>query len=158
MKIINKKISFVTLTIFSLVLICVGLSIFYSTDFNLCDKNIVESLTSPDGLKKATVFVLNCGATTDWAVHVSVTDNQELVSNLNTGNVISLDSNNGKAWPLSLRGWPLVKPEWENPSILNLYVSKDSNIFYQKDSVSGVGIKFIPISEEYVSSRKLEIR
>jgi hypothetical protein len=42
------------------------------TACNLCSDEVVSTVSSPDGHNRAVWLVRDCGATTDWATHVTV--------------------------------------------------------------------------------------
>lgn len=74
------------------------------------------------------------------------------------GNVLRIELDHGQVWPLSIQGWPIIKPKWESNQALNLHYSKDSSVFLQKESKDGIDIRFILITQEFVEAENLEIR
>jgi Family of unknown function (DUF5412) len=124
----------------------------------LCDNEVIETKGSPDGQKKAVVFVKNCGATTDWMVEASILNNADEVNDRSDGNALKIDADHGKAWPLGIRGWPIITLEWKDEKTLILHYSKDSRIYEEDSSVEGVSIQFAEITRDFVEHTKLEIR
>jgi hypothetical protein len=124
----------------------------------VCANQVLETVKSPDGAKNAVVFVRDCGATTDWSTQASVIGIGETISDSDTGNALVIGSDHGKAWPLAIKGWPIIKPQWESPNSLLLHYSKDAAVFLQTKKVSNIEVKFVPISKEFVEKEDLEIR
>jgi len=125
---------------------------------SLCVNQVLETVNSPDGTKTAVVFVRDCGATTSWSTQASVISAKEVVSDKDTGNVLRIDSDHGKAWPLAIKGWPIIKAEWESANLLTLHYSKNSSILLQQKSIDNVGVQYSLITKEFVERENIEAR
>ena len=114
-----------------------------------CKNNVIDTRISPNGTKKAVVFVRDCGATTDWSTEASILNANSSLSDGDTGNVLSIDSNDEKAWPLAPKGWALISPEWSTDNSLELYYSSNSSVSYQKNLFNDVQLQFATITPQF---------
>lgn len=140
------------------VILAVWVGRFFFLMGSTCGNEILESLNSPNGTKKVVVFVRNCGATTDWSTQASIIGIDDALSSNDTGNAMIIDPDYGKAKPLAIKGWAIIKAKWENPNLLNLHHSKDAAVYFQDEKIGNVEIKFIPITKAFVESEKLEVQ
>jgi hypothetical protein len=151
---IGKKI---LLLVGPLLLIPVGANLWISAidslGSNLCKTEVIEYVHSPNSQKKAAIFLVNCGATTDWSVHASVIGISEVISDRSVGNVLRIDSDHGRAWPLAPGGRPIIKANWEDAYSLNLLFSEGSNIYLKARDLDGVQIKASPITKEFIEKK-----
>jgi len=125
---------------------------------SLCSTQIIDSATSPDGSQKAVVFTVDCGATTDWTTHASVVASYKVISDKDRGNALRIDSNHGQAWPLAIKGWPLIKPIWKDPNSLELHYSKNSSAFKMSSKVGEISVQYLEMTPEFVSEQNIETR
>ena len=72
--------------------------------------------------------------------------------------MLRISPNHGQAWPLAIKGWPIIKAKWDSPNSISLHYSKDSEIFLQDENVNGMDIRFFPITKEFIETENLEIR
>lgn len=133
---------------------------FASNSFSslLCENEVISSTVSPDGLKKVVVFTVNCGATSGWTTQASIVDASYLITNSDRGTALSLDSNNGKAWPLAIGGWPLIVPEWSGLDSVTLHYSSNANPSEKHPEVGGVQVMYQEITPEFIENSDLKVR
>jgi hypothetical protein len=113
---------------------------------SICENQLIESINSPDNLKKVVIFSTDCGATSDWSIHASLLDKDQSLGNNSAGNALRLNSNQGKAWPRDNYGRPVIKATWLSPTSVNLQYSMNSEVFYQRTEVNGVQITLVPLT------------
>ena len=93
---------------------------------------------SPNKEQKAVVFEYDCGATTDFATHISILDGDEILEKTDSGNLFIADSNHGEA---NMKGEIIdIKVNWKNNDTLIIDYDKRARIFKNKPSKSGVNI------------------
>ncbi len=152
MKKLNKNIIWVLI-----VLAVVGGFYAISQGFSLlgsaaCSNKIVDSLNAQNIPKKVVIFVTDCGATSGYGVHASILDVDKSIDNSSVGNIIGVNSNNGKAWP-SPQGWPMVKAVWKDETTLTIYYAMNSEIFSQHSDIEGIHIEFVPITSQVIEQQ-----
>lgn len=129
----NKKIKNHLIWIIGLPALLFASGYFWVFIFSLllspCGVESVDSILSPDASKKVEVFIVDCGATTDWSTQVSILNSNEVVGQNTRGNVMRLG------------GKQQVIPTWAGlDSVEILY--DDSKIFKQVEEVDGVSISY----------------
>jgi hypothetical protein len=122
-----------------------------------CENRVVDSVESPSASKKIVVFVTDCGVTAEYGVHVSILNSEENIDNQSMGNILSINSNHGYAWPSSL-GWPMVKSVWKIANSATIYYAMNSEVFSQHADLNGVSIEFVPITPEIIERERIEIK
>src|SRR5207249_11010857 len=105
-----------------------------------------ETKLSPDGQKAVFVNTRNCGATTDWVVEASLLNANESITNYNTGNIMRINSDLGRAWPTAPGGWPIISAQWENPTSLTLHYSRNSVVMYKTERKENISVRFVEIT------------
>lgn len=104
----------------------------------VCGSTEITRLTSPDGRQDAVLFEHDCGATTDFATHVSV---------LPAGTELGSDGGNAFAAGVSDSGsradWggPPVELEWQPDGALVINYDGSTEVFFRATSVEGVDIR-----------------
>jgi hypothetical protein len=97
-----------------------------------CRNTIIDRQLSPDGLRKAVVFVRDCGETTGFNTHVSLLRSAENLGD-EGGNTFVADKKKGQTKP-TYWGGPFVRVRWNsNETVLlsydpNARVSKKENV------------------------------
>jgi hypothetical protein len=105
----------------------------------LCTTQEVALLRSPDGRHQATMFMRECGATTDFTTQVSVDAGYFHA----IGNAFVADGYNGGtrgAW-----GGPWANMRWIGPAELLVSYDGKARIFTRNDAVKGVRISYQPV-------------
>ena len=108
----------------------------------LCSTETVKSLRSPTGDHQATMFMRECGATTDFTTQVSVDPWFWQVF----GNAFIADGYNGGtrgSW-----GGPWADMEWAGPNDLVVTYDKQARIFDRNSIVGSVRIIYRPVSRQ----------
>lgn len=145
----KSKIAFLTILIVFLFTTSVY-ALFYLADsmtLFLCENKVIEIINSPDNLMKVVTFERNCGATTDFSIQASVLLNDININNDSVGNVLTLDSNDGKAWPRDSSGRAIIRARWDNSTSLIIESSSNAQIYYQQSKIDNVNIKFNEITK-----------
>ncbi len=133
------------------VVIVAALALYYSWAYlsgsfrsHLCVNELVDSKPSPNTLKKVVIFTSDCGATTGWITKATIMDVADSLDNGTVSNVLSIDSNNGRAFPLAPGGWPVIEAEWKDSNSLELRYSSNAAILYEDQEVDAVHIELWP--------------
>lgn len=141
--------SIVAVAALGLVAFVVWVGYFFYLMGGSCGNNVLEAINSPDRSKKVVLFVRDCGATTDWSLQASITKPSESISDSDTGNILTIDSDHGAAWPKGPYG-SLVVAKWVSNDRLEVYYSQNSRVFNQTSKFEGVNIEYYPTSTENV--------
>lgn len=103
-----------------------------------CGNKKYLEIYSPNKKQKAVVFEYDCGATTDFATHISVLDGDDILEKTDSGNLFIADSNYGEA---NMNGEIIdIKVNWKSNNTLIIDYDKRARIFKNKPSKSGVNI------------------
>lgn len=108
----------------------------------LCDNETVASLNSPDGERRAILFMRECGATTDYTTQVSVVSSTWQFHGI--GNVFVADAYDRGARRGSWGG-PWAEIQWTGPRQLLITYDKRARVFTRNDDVRGVHITYRPV-------------
>jgi len=103
----------------------------------LCGSTEVIRLTSPDGRHDAVRFERNCGATTDFATHVSVLPVGAALGN-EAGNAFAAQV--GEPGIRAAWGGPPVEVAWEVNGALTIRYDASAEVFSSPDVVDGITI------------------
>lgn len=106
-----------------------------------CDNDIITVSASPDGKKKAIVFVRDCGATTDSSTQVSILPFKKNLSN-ESGNAFVADSDHGKA-ATGQWGGPNVAVSWHGKDRIIISYANKSRVFKKEENIAGVRITYL---------------
>ena len=91
----------------------------------------------------AVVYEYNCGATTDFATHVSIL--KPGATPLGPGNVFVADTDHGRA-EAAPWGGPWAALRWTGPEALELSYDASARVFSSDPKVAGVTITFLPVA------------
>ncbi len=114
-------------------------------EYNLCTNTVIESVNAPDGSKKVITFATDCGATSGFGIHASILNKDQSIDNQSTGNILRLNSNQGKAWPKDSQGRPVIRVKWDSVNSVTLEYSSNSDVFYQKSELDDVQINLVSV-------------
>ncbi len=95
---------------------------------DMCGSELLNSVISPNGNKKAVSFVYDCGATTGFSTQVSILDVDELITS--AGNIMTTDGNNN------------LKLEWVSDKELLISNTKRLKIFKKKSSFRNINVSY----------------
>ncbi|HWB85680.1 MAG TPA: hypothetical protein VG675_16165 [Bryobacteraceae bacterium] len=112
------------------------------TGCGLCSNQIVKEVPSPDGTKKAIIFVRDCGATTGFSTDVSVINANETLPS-SAGNVFIADANHGGV-PLAKNNALDVNAVWTSANRLVIHYPAGARNFLQDPARAGVAIQYLP--------------
>ena len=107
----------------------------------LCSSTEITRLTAPDGRHDAVLFERNCGATTDFATHVSVLPVGAPLGN-DAGNAFAAEA--GDTGPRAAWGGPRVEVAWDADGTLVISYDAAAEVFHIADVVDGVTVDSIP--------------
>jgi len=104
---------------------------------DMCGSTEITRLTAPDRRHDAVLFEHNCGATTDFATHVSIVPAGAPLGNA-PGNVFAAGSGDGARadW-----GGPPVTLHWEPDGALTMTYDAGAEVFAMAEAVDGVTIR-----------------
>jgi hypothetical protein len=102
---------------------------------DLCVNDVLSESLSPDGSKRAVLFLRDCGATTDFSWQISILGSKETLTN-GAGNVIVLDNDHGAVHEMK------VEVEWKGSDNLIVSYPDRARIFHQLTMIRGVRISY----------------
>lgn len=105
----------------------------------LCTSETVKTLRSPTGEHEASLFMRECGATTDFTTQVSV----DPWFWQGIGNAFVADGYNGGTrgpW-----GGPWADMKWTGPNELLVTYDRQARVFDRNELVGGVRITYRPV-------------
>jgi hypothetical protein len=110
---------------------------------DLCATKVFEQTSSPDGKRKAVLFQVDCGATTDFNSHVVIVDGGLDASKPNSlpKSFFVADSNHGRA-PAGITGGPEVRVDWLSDSLLEVKYHQFSRVIRSDEQAAGVEIRY----------------
>ncbi len=120
-------------------LVILGLVLASCAD-DLCGNDLIYSVSNYNGSKEALVFVRNCGATTDYSIHVSILSLDDGIPR-ESGNTFIADSDHGKA-PTAERNALQLKIEWTARETVTIIHSSDARVFKSETSVGDVSVVY----------------
>jgi len=98
----------------------------------MCGNDLVKQKISPNGQRKAVVFLRNCGATSAYETNVSILGNNEALSDNDEGNTFSI-----------LDGAWFIDAKWEDDSTLHIVDELSKyRIYLQENNYQGVKVKY----------------
>jgi hypothetical protein len=107
---------------------------------DLCDNEIIQQISSPDGRWKAVVFQRDCGATTGFSSQISVIGAGSSLPN-DGGNIFVADDNHGLA-PSGPGGGPKVWVRWLSSSHLKIAYDRRDRTFATETQYQGLSISY----------------
>jgi len=110
----------------------------------MCGVSLVSRVPSPDGRWEAVLFERDCGATTDFATHVSLLSAGAKLPN-KPGNVFTADSDHGQA-PLVAGNVINVSIKWAGRDSLEVRYDRRARVFSQEPKVQGVSIVYVAVA------------
>jgi len=106
-----------------------------------CSNDILQDVPSPDGRRHAVVFVVNCGATTDFSTQVSVLTKAWTVND--RGNVFVVDSDHGKADATGPVGGLNVTVRWLDKRTLEIRYDGRARVFTHETRHDDTDIRYV---------------
>jgi len=105
-----------------------------------CGSRPIAEIPAPGGRLKAVVFEHDCGATTDFATHVSIREASDELGQ-GPGNVFVADADHGSA-PRGPEGGPEVRVSWSTDTLLHIAYHKRARVFLAKDRLRSVAVAY----------------
>ena len=105
-----------------------------------CRNSAVSEAPSPGAELKAIVFTRDCGATTTWATHVTVTEKLRLLPNVVTL-VFVADGNHGRA-PQGPAYAPEARVHWRDGRHLVIAHHEKAMVFQSSRRVGEVRVEY----------------
>jgi len=109
-----------------------------------CENSIRFDRPSPDGELHAVIFDRSCGATTDFATHVSILPRNQTIAR--GGNVFVVDSDHGQAPRIPGRG-PYLDVSWRDPKVLGIAYDPRVRVFKSATWYDGVTVEYHPVHD-----------
>jgi hypothetical protein len=106
--------------------------------------SLVRRVPSPDGRWEAVLYERDCGATTDFATHLSLLRARAKLPN-KPGNLFTADSDHGRA-PLVEGNIINISVQWAGPDSLIVRYDSRARVFSQESKREGVSVAYIPIA------------
>lgn len=106
----------------------------------MCGTKLSEAKLSPNGKLKVLIFSANCGAISDFSTQISIVDYNYNLKNDDVGNILSADSDHGKAKMDKERKVIDVTTKCLNNNLLEIEYPENARIFKSKNSKNGVEI------------------
>ena len=107
-----------------------------------CGSSSIAEVPAPDRRLKVSVYERDCGATTDFATHVSLVD-MSAATPTTPGNILVVDTDHGRA-PSGPGGGPEVRLTWLADTLLLLRYDHRDRGFRSVAGVNSVSIRYEP--------------
>lgn len=107
----------------------------------MCGITLVDEIANTTHSKKAVVFVVNCGATTDYSTQVSILNYDDIISDNLRGNIFISDTNHGEAPSFNSAG-PEVLAEWIDNDNLIIRHHPKARIFKAENILDSITIEY----------------
>jgi hypothetical protein len=131
-----------TFKIFTVLLLLIGAAIggLHSLLQHMCVNDAIVEVISPDQKIKAVVFRRNCGATTDFGTHVSITSTSQILPK-RSGNLFVADTDHGNA-PFGPDGSLKVEAVWRNTATLIIRHHRKARVFKALRELKGINVSY----------------
>lgn len=106
-----------------------------------CENEELQTISTPEGQRKAIIFQRDCGATTGFNTQISILQANEGLPN-EGGNTFIADTDHGQA--ASGPKGPELNVQWQNDAELIVKYDKRMRIYRCEQMVRGVRIKYEP--------------
>lgn len=128
--------------IIAIVGIPIGLLVFVASGLGeaMCGNSPLSEIVSPSGQLKAVVFERNCGATTGFVTHLSITEAKSSLQD-DGGNVFAADTDHGRA-PAGRGGGPEIRVVWLGERHLRVEHHALARIFKSRPEEKGVKVEY----------------
>lgn len=123
-----------------LIIICFVFVFAMLMNQGMCENKIIQSIESPDSIRKVVVFERDCGATTDFSTQISIIKNGEHLEN-KSGNIFSADSDNGNA-EIDENGLVYINVLWLDSLTLLIEYDSKARIFNNKSDYKDISINY----------------
>ena len=123
-----------------LIIICFVFVFAMLMNQGMCENKIIQSIESPDSIRKVVVFERDCGATTDFSTQISIIKNSEHLEN-KSGNIFSADSDNGNA-EIDENGLIYIRVLWLDSLTLLIEYDSKARIFNNKSGYKDIRINY----------------
>lgn len=123
-----------------LIIICFVFIFAMLMNQGMCENKIIQSIESPDSIRKVVVFERDCGATTDFSTQISIIKNGEHLEN-KSGNIFSADSDNGNA-EIDENRLVYIKVLWLDSLTLLIEYDSKARIFNNKSDYKDISINY----------------
>ena len=129
---------------FAIILLVVGsvLAFLWLVGRDMCNNDIAQEVSSPNGKYKAIIFERDCGATTDFSTQVSVLKASKSLSRSDGGNVFVADSNRGVVGT-DIKGVMAVYAHWASNSVLEIHYPSGARVFEKNDRIGDVTVHYL---------------
>ena len=107
----------------------------------LCDSTEIARLAAPDGRHDAVLFEHNCGATTEFATHVSLLPAGAPLGT-SAGNAFAAGA--GEGGDRAAGGGPVVDVTWDADGTLVIHFNAAAEVFFTAAAVDGVPVRAMP--------------
>ena len=107
----------------------------------MCGSTEITRLPAPDGRHDAVLFEHNCGATTDFATHVSVLPAGAPLGDA-PGNAFAAEA--GEVGDRAPWGGPPVEVTWDADGALVIRYDPGADVFQSSATVGGIEIRVLP--------------
>ncbi len=116
---------------------CVVILTMTSVGCGLCGSETRRIVESPSKTQRARVYVKDCGATTDFSLHVAMgrADGGRLVD------VFVVDADHDRA-PRAEDGAPRADVAWGSDSVLRIRYDSTARVFKQRTRVHGIRVEY----------------
>lgn len=123
---------------------CLCLATLVTIACGLCEKRPVEETASPGGRLKSVVFIMNCGATSGYTVHVALLHQGETLSDGGRGVFIAEDTSHTPGLPGLPAGAVLgsVSTIWTSDTELTIKYDVRANPARQLTVYQGIKIRY----------------
>ncbi|MBC7771398.1 MAG: hypothetical protein H7210_02770 [Pyrinomonadaceae bacterium] len=120
--------------VLAVVMLCFE-SLFTTGCAPLCGNQLVRTIAQPTGSKSIVIFERDCGATTDFVIHLSVIESGTALSDGMVGNTFIADSNKGQ---VNMN----VEAEWTSPLSVVIRYPAGARVHSRNSSVGHVRVAY----------------
>ena len=110
----------------------------------LCQKQQVAESKSPGGGTRAVLFLMNCGASTGYTIHVALLRREETLASTGRGVFVAEDTSHSPGLPGFPAGAVLksVATEWKSDSSLSIRYEAKAKVARRDSLYRGITIRY----------------
>ena len=140
----RRALTFAAALVGLLLVAFIGIRALDLSGAGMCDTSVISREPSPDRHASVVVFEHDCGATTDFGIHVALLRAGEDLTENTGGLLFSVDSDHGRA-ASGPKGGPWVEAHWAGPDSIVIRYDAAARIFRQTVVLDGVRVGYVSV-------------